>query len=541
MKGREFVTRTGKPRWILSLFVAAGVFAATLSFAHTSSTVQGPATRGPLGLEGEHEGWLPPGIVPVEDVLGAKERPNVSVRAGATERAEVPVSGPKCPTPCVGTNFSTLDNASDVSPADPAGAAGDNHVVAAVNISFGVYSRLGAVEVAPRKFGRLFKNTKAFTFDPKVIYDQYNDTYLLVFLGFKRTDSWIFTVAIPDATATTKSTWCKRRIDGDQLNDGIAQLADYPGVGYDGKRVYIATNQFGFSKGYYGAQILAIPKGGLYDCDKKLRMTAFTGDKTRDPDGGKSASLQPAASDGSVLPPAEYLASFDYSCTNVTCKGDTLVLWRIKKTNKGLKLRNAAVDVGQAELPYFGTQKGAPSVNASEYWWDTGDLRVTNAFYDTDRNRLYTAHAVLHDVGDNSYEEATARWYEVEPAGTLGASTNPRTGYVGAPGLDMGWPAVATNDAGVLFMTVSGAGYPADEYLSVYATTVQTGTTTPDSLVQTHAGTTVHDWGGGPERWGDYNQINRDPSNGAEVWTFNQTADHGIYGFQHWVDLIADI
>lgn len=451
-----------------------------------------------------------------------------SAGAAAAPGEETPIVA-ACPAPCTATGFEALSNVDDTTPPDPTGAAGDNHVVAAVNTSFAVYSRAGATEVAPTYLLELFPGAPAneFIYDPKVVYDPYDDTYVLVFLGDQRpykNRSWIQIVTIPDATAADTDTWCARRINGDQKKDGKKVYADYTGLGYDQDRVYISTNQYPFGFGYEGAQILAIRKLKLYDCNQTLTKRVFAKRATLAPDGSSVDSIAPATVVGTA-PTDFYLFSEQHSCNNTTCRGSKLVLWRIRQTAGGLRLANAYVPVGRFKIPPWGTQEGGDGTNPSTFW-DPGDLRLTNTFFDSDTGMAYTAHAVEKNIGiSDGYRESTARWYEVQTAPSLEASALSRSGYVGLSGLDMGWPAVATDSLGNVFMTVSGAGYLAGEYLSAWSAVIPPGppsTTAPERL--SFEGDARYYHGSGVQRWGDYNAINRDPIDGTRVWSFNASA-----------------
>jgi hypothetical protein len=102
----------------------------------------------------------------------------------------------------------------------------------------------------------------------------------------------------------------------------------------------------------------------------------------------------------------------------------------------------------------------------------------------------------------------------VERAGRLTRSTLTRTGTVGAPEVDSGWPAVATDASGDLFMPFSRASKPRQGYLSAWAAEIPPGVTKAQLTLLTAAprrwragsGTTLS------RRWGDFNAINRDRS-----------------------------
>ncbi len=460
--------------------------------------------------------------------------------AGTGERDTAP--RPRCPAPCFGTTFDGIGNVDSLSPADPTGAAGDTHVVTAVNTSLAVYTKAGVEEVAPVEIGSLVPGPLAFSFDPKVVYDQYTDTYVLAFvgvddIGFPMT-SRIYLVSIPDATAATPATWCGSWVRADQGGQG-RQVADFPGLGYDADRLYVATNQFGQGWfGFYGSQMLAFDKTDLYDCTEPLGWTSFSTDDTRLPDGRKSQSLQPATSVGPA--PKGFSLGFDVRCPS-SCEGDRLALFRIKDTGAGLALTVTTLDVPAVEMA-IGTQKGAPLSDGDAYW-DTGDLRLGNAFFDGDLNRLYGAHAVAKDLdpGDG-YVEAVGRWYEVEPMGALKSSTVTRRGNVGEALKDAGWPAVGTDSFRNLFMNFSRASgvTGAKEYLGAWGTLIEPGKKASEELIQFGFGASLYDPYPGPERWGDYNAINRDPTDGTIMWMVDQYAAT-VDDFQQVVTSIFDL
>jgi hypothetical protein len=97
-----------------------------------------------------------------------------------------------------------------------------------------------------------------------------------------------------------------------------------------------------------------------------------------------------------------------------------------------------------------------------------------------------------------------------------------RHGTVQAAGYDAAWPAVATNDAGTLFVTYARAGLT--ECLGIWAATVPVGSAAATaSLVR--AGEVRYEFGPGVERWGDFSAANRDPVTPADVAVFGAFAE----------------
>jgi hypothetical protein len=447
-------------------------------------------------------------------------------RAGSGLRSAPSAAEPRAPVSLFG--FDSHDGDLDGAvPSDTMGALGDTFFVIAVNVRVAVYDRLGIELVPPTTLDSLHPDSVGrFAFDPKVVYDQYNDTFVLAYLVQEDSPrvSKIIVVAIPDATATDPNTWCKTSFPGDAVPGAPAVWADYPGLGFDEARVTITTNQFTFpaQQGQFtSAQVLSIPKVALYDCTQPSPTPdVFVGTQTRDANGIQAFTLQPAQSVGTPAT-SQLLISVQLAGRN-----SYLALWRLKETLSGMTLKKGALAVGNTMFAPLGTQGGA-GINNNDLWWDSGDQRLINAYFDADRNELFTAHAVAKNFKPDSvpggYLESAVRWYEVNPATRLKNSTLARKGTIGAPGADSGWPSVATDAAGNLFVTYSRAGAPAGEFLSAWVAEIPpNGTAATQLLLRT--GLDTYDTTPGPERWGDYTGINRDPAVPTSVATFNQYA-----------------
>lgn len=415
-------------------------------------------------------------------------------------------------------------------PSDTTGALGQSFVVAAVNTQVAVYDRAGVEIVGPIQLDVLHPTTAGrFAFDPKVVYDAYHDTFVLVYLVQEDVPrrSTIVAVSIPDATANDVGTWCATAFDGDQVAADPKLWADYPSLGFDATRVTISTNQFTFPSAtarFRYAQLMSIDSVDLYDCAAPDPVpTVFAGARTRDPQGRQAFTIQPAQTVG-VTPASQLLVSFQA----VRGRLDYLTLWRIAPGPRGLALTRGIVLTGKVHdgpTP-FGTQAGGSLVNGDLYW-DTGDHRLIGAVYDADRDELFTAHAVRRNLRPDTitggYPEAAIRWYDVDPETRLADSTLDRRGTVGDAEVDVGWPSVATDDQGNLFVTYSRASAPRGEFLSAWVAEIPAGTTTATQLLL-QSGLATYDRDPGPDRWGDYTAINRDPLVGTDVATFNQYA-----------------
>jgi hypothetical protein len=462
------------------------------------------------------------------DVAAPRSRPAAALRTAPVAHAS---------SPSVFFGFDALADLDGFFPSDTVGALGDSVYVTAVNSSIGIFSAADGSVVVPRTSLESMNPLGAglLVFDPKVVYDPYEDVFVVVWLGFDDSPqtSVIFATAIPDATASNPATWCSTAFAGDQVSGDGAQWADYPGLGYNGDRVTITTNQFSFSNAFRYSQVMTIDKLGLYDCSQPVPVpVVFAGASTSDQNGIPAFTMQPAQTVG-ASPGAQLLLSFQcfpLSCfTNGSGKDSYLTIWRIKSTASGLTLKKGTVPTGKVLLPLPGTQGGGV-VGGSldpDFFWDAGDERLVNVFYDADRDELFTAHAVFKNLTPDpvtgGYEETVARWYEIDPATKLKNSVIERKGIVGSPEVDSGWPTLATDDDGNLFVTFNRASAPLGEFLSAWVAEIHPNSTSAtQSLMQ--SGFARYDVVPGIERWGDYTGINRDPVISSSMATFNQYA-----------------
>ncbi len=483
-----------------------------------------------------------PSIVPGEGVRPLVRGPYPASSDRHT-LGRLPAAASQAATPVSALHFDAVPRIGPNWPGDPIGAMGLQWFFTAANTSYALYDLAGTPVITPTSFETFFTYPPGTqVFDPKVVYDQYGQTFVLAYLavndGLRR--SWIQVVTIPDATADDTSTWCARRIRADQVPGDGRQWADYPGLGYDADRVVVTSNQFDFAHFDFDyAQILSFPKTTLYDCTQQAPPDVFAGTDTSNPDRSQAFTIQPAQSAGTETL-KQYFLSYERERST-----SSLVVWRLKEAASGLTLKRAAIAVPRVAISPYGTQAGG-SLKKANTWWDPGDLRLVNAFYDADLDRLYAAHVIYRDLKPDArpagYAEAAIRWYEVAPKGRIRASSVTRKGIVGTPQTDAGWPVVATDGSGNLWVTYSRASALEHEYLSAWAAEIPPGTNQAEIAVLAE-GSARFEATRGPERWGDFNGIARDPSDPTRIMMVNQYAKTDGVGptrdWQETVDLVS--
>jgi hypothetical protein len=434
---------------------------------------------------------------------------------------------PTSAAPSILTGFDGIGDIDNTTPADPTGALGDTFFFTAINVSFALFDRAGTPVLGPEPLTSVDPAlVGAFVFDPKVIYDQYNDMFVLVFLNvdFSPRRSRIVVTAIPDATAPDPATWCTTIVEGDHLAGDGDQWSDYPGLGYTSDRVTVTTNQFGFGRKFpfQYAQILSFHSNELYDCAiADPTVDVLTGSETTNADGSPAFTLQPAQTVGAAGSD-QFLLSFEPKR-----RRSFNTIWRVRPDAGGPTLKQGTIPTGATKVPLPALQAGAADPFDPDFWWDAGDFRLVNAFYDADANRLYAAHTIRKnfrgDIRFEDYIEAATRWYEIEPAGRLRDSRLLRKGVIGESEVEIGWPVVATDGLGTLFVTYNRASFTFDEFISAWIATIPPGSRRPSEAVLV-AGQGVYDVSRGLERWGDFNAIGRDPTLGTVMFAINQYA-----------------
>jgi hypothetical protein len=188
------------------------------------------------------------------------------------------VPGPLAP-PLAGTiegiNFD--EDATNTSffhvPPDPIGAVGPNHVVSVVNTSIEWHTKAG-VEEHSESLADFFTSLTPLTgtFDPKAIYDQFEDRFVVVTLervddgdGDNTADpddvSRILLAVTDDSDPN--GTGHLLSIDAKTTIGGIDHWADYPGFAVDEEAIYITNNMFSFDTNSFGGVRLWIVHKGV--------------------------------------------------------------------------------------------------------------------------------------------------------------------------------------------------------------------------------------------------------------------------------------
>ncbi len=439
-------------------------------------------------------------------------------------------------------------------PPDPIGAAGLSRVIAVTNTMVEGLNKGGRVMFRSSLagfFAPLAPTT--FTFDPKVIYDPYEDRYVVVTL--ERVQSGVavdpnnvsrLLLAVSkngNPKSATDSDWYYQAIDSKELFGGFVDLwADYPGFEADEEAIYVTANMFAFPpfSGYGGMRLWIVDKGvgsgGFYEggasAVTKHDPYAATGIS------GFSTTTMPAQvlGAGGVLPGSE-IGTFLVSYSGLTFSGPG--------APEALNVITVVDPLGAAGGPFFvqefvvvgdiedvGGIFGFPALPdapqaGTNALIEVNDRRALDAVWQHDR--LWVTTTIIPnstvDLG-----ETTAHWFQLDTSDGPLAIVLSDEGNLGGEDIALGtytfFPSVAVNRNDQVMFGFSGSAP------SIFAGAFAAGRNPADPPGSVRESLIVHegvDWyfrtfGGGRNRWGDYSGISTDPSNDKFFWIFNEYA-----------------
>ena len=415
-------------------------------------------------------------------------------------------------------------------PPDPIGAAGPNHVVSVVNTSIEWHTKAGVQQNSQRlgknvttAAGSFFASLTPLnsTFDPKVIYDQYNGRFVVVTLeqtavanGDPSNTSRIL-VAVSQ-TNDPNAGWYYTSINS-AITIGTLSWADYPGFAVGNNAIYITANMFSFSLGTFtGARLWIINKTPFY--------TGGTASVTfHNPyPVGQETTYQPAQMFGT--PPTDvgtFLVSYSglsdgtNEYTNIVRVDNPISTPTFNFQQKSLgNIDNTA-----------GAYLNAPQSGTATLI-RTNDRRTQNAVWRS--NSLWTTFTVVPNSG-TSAGQVTAHWLRLD-TNTLSNIFVADQGDIGGEDIATGtytfFPSIAVNSSGdaiIGFAASAPTIFPGAYYAGRYSTT-PAGTILASQNFKTGLAFYVRIFGTSGNRWGDYSGASVDPSDDQTFYIFNEYA-----------------
>ncbi len=447
-------------------------------------------------------------------------------------------------------------------PPDSSGAAGPDHVVSVTNVSIQFHAKDGTVLLGATgsSLSAFFTALSCppmpgnFTFDPKVIYDQHADRFLVVTMeredvgfGDPMDDSRILLAVSDDSDPT--GTWYCTTIASKLMIGGLDRWADYPGFAVDEEAIYITANMFAFSvgggvfaatrlwavdkgegsSGFYDGGVAAIslldPYGASADC---LTLSPFCG--TTQPAHVYGVPSTSAPNIGTWLSLFSGLTAFSTEFMQVMRLDDPF--------GTPTFLGPEFVSMGDID-DLAGVLPDAPQMGSVETI-ETNDRRTLDSVWRDDS--LYVTTTIDPETGDPNAGEATAHWVHMDTSVLTGSPppiARVDQGDVGGDDIAAGthtfFPSIAVNSAGDVAIGFSASAatiFPSAAY-AVHTAGDASGTIRGSvslapgvaSYIRTFDDVAFPPCATPPaeNRWGDYSATVVDPTDQC-FWIFNEYA-----------------
>lgn len=152
-------------------------------------------------------------------------------------------------------------------PPDPYIAVGPEHIVEVVNRQFRIADKEGNT-LKDISASQWFMDSQPGVnpFDPKVIYDHFNNRWVMVWLAYFSANSTAFYLISVSDDDNPLGIWYNRAIPSNQNgNTAVNNWADYQGVGFDNEAIYLSSSQFNFNGFYDYDKLRIFSKAELYN------------------------------------------------------------------------------------------------------------------------------------------------------------------------------------------------------------------------------------------------------------------------------------
>jgi len=405
-------------------------------------------------------------------------------------------------SPAPDTSFHGLEDSGNSIPPDVNGAAGPDHLMITLNTQVRVQDRVGnnLFTTTLNTFWTPMPNNSG-SFDPKIIYDPYEERWIVVTPSSSSLMLSKLYVAV-SATSDPLGEWYMFWLDPDPQNQ---TWFDYPSFGFNKKWITISGNMFG--NDYYRT-VFVIDKMAAYSGEESPAYTRF------------------ATTQGFTLVPS---ITYDTTAEDMylisTANGNSGGNGYIRKFKISGEVNNpvfeyeGAIGVPEPWENYAGNYGNfLPQLGSSELI-NSVDSRMETVIYRN--NKIWAVHHIFLPV--NNPQRTAVQWWELDTDGTIlqrGRIDDPTNVFSYA------FPTIAVNANEDIFighnvfsaMQYASSGYSFKAYYD------------DDNTIRTYfqykdgENPYYKTFGGGRNRWGDYSATCVDPVNGYDFWTLQEYA-----------------
>jgi hypothetical protein len=408
------------------------------------------------------------------------------------------------PPPITRRSFAGIPQTNAIPP-DPHLAVGPNHIMQVVNTTFRISDKSGATLKtinADSWYGSLVPGV--FVYDPKVVYDHFAGRWIMVWLDVDmnlQRGNYLISVSDDDNPLGVWHCWALPSTVNGSTIDGT--WADYEGVGFDHRALYLTSNQFDFSGTYHHVKIRIINKTQLYAASVgAVTWTDFW--DVRDAWGNPMIGTRPSIS---YSQPTEYYLVGNAPFVTATY----MVVYKITDplTNPSLSAVHVPV-VSSGSAPNAGQPNGATPLEGGGY---NGGIRCEPVYKDSS---LWVVHAVRSGTAN---QFSSVRYVRIDVTSDVASEDV----VFGAEGYWHIWPALGVdrdNNIAITFTRTSTSEFPAAAF-SWRLDTDPPGLR-PTEVFRPGVNTYVV-VADNRNRWGDYMGMAVDPVDRNDFWMNTET------------------
>ncbi len=393
-------------------------------------------------------------------------------------------------------------------PPDPYIAAGPEHLMIVVNGYFRILDKDGnelKTISASKWCSKVLPG--ASVFDPKVIYDHYSGRWVMVWLDVNDASSEAYYMLSVSDDSNPLGNWFEWAVPSNYNGSTPSgSWADYEGVGFDDKAIYLTSNQFTFGQNasYQTTRIRIINKKGIYVSDS---ASAFSYTDLWD-------IKYPGTTYGAFgLRPVRMYShdeSFYFVKNSPYVTGTQIAVYElIDPIGETPTLVSYKIPVTAYKSPPNANQLGGgtPLIEGggagirNEPIFKNGIIYVVHSVEYKDNGTYSGVHFLALDI----FSQAA------------------KTDFVfGAPHRYYIYPALALDANNNVFISYSRSGDY--EYCGAYFSVVPAGEKSPTGSIAIQPGKAhyIVTYGGSRNRWGDYNGAWQDPVDTNNVWLFSE-------------------
>lgn len=420
--------------------------------------------------------------------------------------------------PIIIAHFQGLDDPGGYIPPDPYIAAGPNHLMQVDNSRFRITDKQGN-DLATINADNWFASTLtgASVFDCKVSYDHFDGRWFMVWLHVNDAASESYYMLSVSDDDNPMGTWFNWAIPSNTNGDSPSgNWADYQGVGFDSKAIYLTSNMFSFSGGYEYSKIRLIPKENVY-IDANPGFVEWTDfwDISYPNSSSFSFGIRPARSmqdDG-----------FYYFVTaSPFVDGQDLGLYELTDPLGSPSITGVRVPTITYNSPTNAEQLGGGTPAL-----DGGGRHVRfEPIYQNNMVHVVHTIAAAGSGSDLHYVAIDA---------VAGSAANEVV--FGSSGYYHTYSTLAVTEDDDVVMTYSRSS--AQEYMGSYYTVIPFATGIPVTSFMLDEGKAnyVKDFQSGRNRWGDYNGAWVDPADPKTVWLMTEY----VAGANKWGNSVAGV